>query len=167
MMRIWRQLRTTDVFSNALFCLWLSIASVLQSACVTIPARQQVLPALRGDYFPLLAPTHLFHQNDEQLPEAILVGISYGSFDPAINKRNVDFSAPGSDARPGEDGAPQFLSFLKGQLIPEVERRYKANPQRRVLVGQSRSGFFVLWSAVQDPGLFWASIASKAAVTDH
>lgn len=29
MMRIWRHLWATDVFSSALFCLWLSTASLL------------------------------------------------------------------------------------------------------------------------------------------
>lgn len=175
------------------------VASVL-SACATAPPRPQAsfedLPALRGDYFPLvadqsrrqyhihvrlpesydpskaktypvvyvldgdslfplLAPTHLFLTNDEGIPDAIVVGIGYGSFDPAINKRDVDFAA---------DGAPQFQAFLKYQLIPQIERGYRADASRRVILGQSRAGYFVLWSAVQDPNLFWASIASNFGV---
>jgi hypothetical protein len=31
MMSIWRHLRTMDLFSSALFCLWLSTASLLPS----------------------------------------------------------------------------------------------------------------------------------------
>jgi len=128
------------------------------------PVRYPVVVILDGDsLFPLLAPAHLFLTNDESLPEAVLVGISYGGFDPAINKRNVDFSAPGPDARPGEAGAPEFLRFLKSQLLPELQLRYRVDPDRRILVGQSRAGYFVLWSALQDPDLFWASIASNAS----
>lgn len=127
-------------------------------------ARWPVVYLLDGDsLFPLLAPTHLFLHYDEQLPEAILVGIAYGSFDPSINKRHVDFSAPGSDTPEGEGGAPMFLDFLERELLPETERRHRIDPGRRVLVGQSRGGYFVLWSALRRPDLFRARIASNAA----
>ncbi|MCD9027479.1 esterase family protein [Luteimonas sp. BDR2-5] len=129
-------------------------------------ARYPVVYVLDGDsLFPLLAPTHLFLHYDERLPEAILVGIAYGGFDPSINKRNVDFSAPGDDARPGEAGAPAFLDFLRNELLPQAENRYRIDPLQRVLLGQSRSGYFVLWSALQDPDLFRARIASNPAFT--
>lgn len=125
-----------------------------------------VVYVLDGDsLFPLLAPSHLFLHYDEKIPEAIVVGISYGSFDPAINKRDIDFSAPAVDATPGEDGAPRFLDFLKKELIPKIENQFRANAAKRVLVGQSRAGYFVLWSALEDPDLFWGRIASNPALT--
>ena len=128
------------------------------------PTRYPVVYLLDGDsLFPLLAPTHLFLHYDEKLPEAILVGIAYGGFDPAINKRNTDFTAPGADIAPEQGGAPGFLAFLRGQVVPEVERRYAVDPARRVLVGQSRAGYFVLWSAREAPDLFWGRIASNPA----
>lgn len=126
--------------------------------------RYPVVYLLDGDsLFPLLAPTHLFLHYDEQLPEAIVVGIAYGGFDPAINKRGVDFTVAGADTTPEQGGAPQFLAFLREQLLPEVERRYAADPARRILLGQSRGGYFVLWSALADPDLFWGRIASNPA----
>lgn len=121
---------------------------------------------LDGDsLFPLLAPTHLFLTYDEDLPEAILVGIAYGGFEPEINRRGVDFSAPAADALPGWDGAPAFLSFLNDTLIPQTESRYRVDASRRVLLGQSRGGYFVLWSALEDPDLFWGRIASNPVLT--
>lgn len=121
-----------------------------------------VVYLLDGDsLFPILAPTHLFLGYDEGLPEAIIVGIAYGSFDPAINKRNIDFTGLATDTRPGEGGAEAFHHFLREQLLPEVEDRYRADPARRVLVGQSRAGYFVLWSALRAPDLFWGRIASN------
>ena len=129
-------------------------------------AQYPVIYVLDGDsLFPLLAPTHLFLHYDENLPEAIIVGISYGSFDPSINKRNADFSAPATDAVSGEDRAPQFLNFLKKELIPKIEHEYRANAAKRVLLGQSRAGYFVLWTALEDPDLFWGRIASNPAMT--
>ena len=125
-----------------------------------------VVYVLDGDsLFPLLAPTHLFLHYDEGLPDAIIVGIAYGGFDPSVNRRNIDFSAPGDDTPAGEDGAPAFLETLRTQLMAEVERRFRVDPARRVLVGQSRAGYFVLWSALQAPDLFWGRIASNPAFT--
>ena len=124
--------------------------------------RWPVVVLLDGDsLFPLLAPTHLFLSYDEGLPDAIVVGIAYGSFDPAINKRHYDFTAKGADTAPDQGGAAAFHAFLRGQLLPAVEGRYRVDPARRVLLGQSRAGYFVLWSALQDPDLFWGRIASN------
>ena len=111
--------------------------------------------------FPLLAPTQLFLTYDEPVPPAIIVGIAYGSFDPnAGNLRHIDFTTPA----PGAPGADAFQRFLAEELIPEVERRYRANPERRVLVGQSRGAGFVLYSALTAPDLFWGRIASNPAM---
>ena len=127
--------------------------------------RWPVVYVLDGDsLFPLLAPTHLFLGYDEGLPEAIIVGIAYGGFDPAVNRRNVDFTGLAADTRPGEGGAEAFHRFLQHQLLPEVEARWRVDARRRVLVGQSRGGWLVLWSALQAPDLFWGRIASNPSL---
>lgn len=124
--------------------------------------RYPVVYLLDGDsLFPILAANHLFLTYDDDLPEAIVVGIAYGGFDPSINKRGYDYSAPAADAREGQGGADHFLAFLRDELIPEVERRYRADSDRRVLFGQSRGGHFVLYSAFVAPDLFWGRIASN------
>ena len=123
-----------------------------------------VVYLLDGDsLFPILAANHLFLNYDDGLPEAIVVGIAYGSFDPETNKRGYDFSAPAPDAGPDQGGAPGFHAFLKSELLPEVESRYRADSSRRVLFGQSRGGYMVLYSAFTDPDLFWGRIASNPA----
>jgi predicted alpha/beta superfamily hydrolase len=124
--------------------------------------RYPVVYLLDGDsLFPILATEHLFLNIDDKLPEAIIVGIAYGSFDPSINKRDVDFMGPADGVKPEHAGAPAFNRFLKAELIPAIERRYHADPDRRVLFGQSRGGSFVLYSAFTDPDLFWGRIASN------
>ncbi|HVM37665.1 MAG TPA: alpha/beta hydrolase-fold protein [Sphingomicrobium sp.] len=113
---------------------------------------------LDGDStFPMLAPQHLFLTYDDKLPEAILVGIAFGSFAPPANSRGPDFGPE----------AAAFQRFLKDELIPEVERRVRSDPARRILVGQSRGGGFVLYSAFTDPGLFWGRIASNPSFPDY
>ncbi len=114
--------------------------------------RYPIVYLLDGDSaFPLLAAQHLFLTIDDKLPEAVVVGIAYGSFDSAVNRRDVDFGPRAAD----------FSRFLSAELIPAVERRVRADPARRILVGQSYGGSFVLYSALTEPDLFWARIASN------
>ena len=121
---------------------------------------------LDGDtLFPILAANHLFLTYDDGLPEAIVVGIAYGGFDPAVNRRNIDFQSPGEGVAPDAAGAAAFQRFLKTELIPEIERRHRSDASRRVLFGQSRGGAFVLYSAVTDPDLFRGRIASNPSIT--
>ena len=128
-------------------------------------ARYPVVYVLDGDsLFPILAASHLFLTVDEGLPDAIVVGIAYGSFDPSINRRGFDFTAPGENADPDRGGAPAFHDFLKSELLPRIEHDYRADPSRRVLFGQSAGGSMVLYSALTDPDLFWGRIASNPAL---
>lgn len=115
--------------------------------------------------FPILAANHLFLTYDDGLPEAIVIGIAYGGFDPSVNRRNIDFQSPGEGVTAEQAGAEEFQRFLKSELIPEIERRYRSDASRRVLFGQSRGGAFVLYSAVTDPDLFWGRIASNPSIT--
>ena len=128
-------------------------------------ARYPVVYVLDGDsLFPILAASHLFLTIDEGLPDAIVVGIAYGSFEPSINRRSYDFTASSEPAGdPQRGGAPAFHDFLKSELIPEIEKRYRADPSRRVLFGQSLGGAMVLYSAFTEPDLFWGRIASNPA----
>lgn len=124
--------------------------------------RFPVVYLLDGDsLFPILATHHLFLTYDEELPEAIVVGIAYGSFEPSVNRRNVDFTGPMPGLSPDEAGAPAFQRFLETELLPAVEQRYRADPARRILFGQSHGGSFVLYSAFTRPDLFWGRIASN------
>lgn len=126
-----------------------------------IEKRYPTVYLLDGDStFPMLAPQHLFLTYDDALPEAIVVGIAYGGFGE-VNRRGIDFMPPGS-AR--EAGAPAFQAMLKDELIPRIEGRFRSDPTRRILVGQSRGGSFVLYSAFTDPDLFWGRIASNPSI---
>jgi predicted alpha/beta superfamily hydrolase len=51
-------------------------------------------------------------------------------------------------------GAPQFLAFLKKELIPLVEARYNSIPEQRTLFGMSLSGLFASYVMIEDPALF-------------
>lgn len=127
------------------------------------PARRYpVVYLLDGDsLFPILAATHLFLTIDDKIPEAIVVGISYGSFAKPANRRHIDFMPPAEGVAASDSGTVAFQRFLENELLPAVEQRYRADPARRVLFGQSRAGAMVLYSAFAEPDLFWARIASN------
>ena len=120
---------------------------------------------LDGDsLFPILGASHLFLTIDDKLPEAIVVGIAYGSFAKPINRRHVDFMPPGPGIEPKEARIDDFHRFLERELLPAVESRYRVDPAKRILFGQSRGGALVLYSAFKQPDLFWARIASNPSL---
>lgn len=122
--------------------------------------RYPVSYILDGDtLFPMLAPAHLFLQYDENLPEAVLVGIAYGGLGKDVNMRHVDFWPVLEDGTPG--GSAAFLAMLEEELLPGIAARYRIDDSQRTLFGQSRGGSFVLYAANQRPGLFHGYIASN------
>ncbi|GAA4717578.1 alpha/beta hydrolase [Sphingomonas lutea] len=131
------------------------------------PARRYpIVYLLDGDsLFPVVGGNHIFLTIDDKMPEVIVVGIAYGSFDKPINRRHIDFMPLGPDVKPGESRIADFHNFLERELIPQVEGRYRADPAKRILFGQSRAGALILYSAFKQPDLFWARIASNPSWT--
>ena len=131
------------------------------------PARRYpVVYLLDGDsLFPVVGGNHIFLTIDDKMPEAIIVGIAYGSFEKPINRRHIDFMPPGPGLKPEEARVADFHDFLERELIPVVERKYRADPMKRILFGQSRGGGLILYSAFRHPDLFWARIASNPSWT--
>lgn len=117
-----------------------------------------------GGTLPVLAGQTHYLRLGEEIEPVLLVAISYGATTfKAGNWRSTDFTAP-SDEREYWGGAATFQSMLRDELIPLVERMYPADPARRVIFGQSLGGQFVLFSALTDPRLFRAHIASNPAL---
>ena len=117
-----------------------------------------------GALFPLLTAYYRYLNFGEEVPDAIIVGISYGSatFEGG-NYRSTDFTAP-SDERDYWGGAGKLQDFLGDELLPHIEDKYRSRPDRRIIFGQSLGGQFVLYTALTDPDLFWGHIASNPAL---
>jgi len=117
-----------------------------------------------GGLFPLFAAYYRYLNFGEEIPESIIVGISYGSdaFDEG-NLRSTDYTAVTAE-RDYWGGASKFQSFLGDELLPMIEDIYHANTNRRVIFGQSIGGQFVLYTALTKPNLFWGHIASNPAL---
>lgn len=117
-----------------------------------------------GALYPMLSSYSQYLTFGEEMPASILVGISYGSTDfEGGNFRSTDYTAP-SPERDYWGGAEKFQAFLAEELIPYIERTYRADPERRIIFGQSIGGQFVLYTALTRPGLFWGHIASNPAL---
>lgn len=117
-----------------------------------------------GTTFPLLASFYVLMSIDEPMPDAIIVGISYGgaSFEEG-NFRSTDYTAAASD-RDFWGGASDYQHFLETELFELIEGNYRSDAKRRIIYGQSLGGQFVLYTALTKPDLFWGHIASNPAL---
>ena len=98
------------------------------------------------------------------MPPVIVVGIPNVSGEG----RQRDYTPPSmamelDEPKGPRGGADRFLTFLKAELIPDIERRYRTTSER-MLAGHSRGGLFVAWSLMADPDLFQARFAHSPAL---
>ena len=90
----------------------------------------------------------------------IVVGVGYRQADgrgytPSyIVNRTRDYTPRADQGMPGGGGSAAFLAFLKDELLPFVEARYRADPSRRGLGGHSLGGLFSTYALLHEPGLF-------------
>jgi len=98
---------------------------------------------------------------DELIPPLIVVGIAYGTdYDTFYDLRSRDLTPttvpnlrPGGRSSP-MGGADAFTRFLREELFPEIERRYRASSDDRALYGHSYGGLFASYVLLDHPGLF-------------
>jgi predicted alpha/beta superfamily hydrolase len=98
-----------------------------------------------------IVPTARFLFLNNKMPKAIVVGVF--NID-----RNHDFLPLSSDKVPFGGGADNFMNFFKTELIPYIDKTYKAN-NFKVLVGHSYGGEFAMHVLLNDPDIFDAYIA--------
>lgn len=117
-----------------------------------------------GGLYPLLTAYYRYLNFGQDVPDSIIVGISYGgsTFEEG-NYRSTDYTAP-SEERDYWGGAEDFQAFLGDELLPMIESEYRSDESRRVVFGQSIGGQFVLYTAQTRPDLFWGHIASNPAL---
>jgi enterochelin esterase-like enzyme len=86
--------------------------------------------------------------NMEGGPELIIVGIGYQEDDPAVYtekyaaNRTRDYTPTVLAEDPQGGQAQAFLAFLRDELIPMIDRRYRTDPADRGLGGHSLGGLF-------------------------
>lgn len=95
-----------------------------------------------------------------EIRDIIVVGISYGQgTDSWWEKRERDYThsndslnAKGSIKKTG--GADNFLRFVKNELIPVINKKYKAIPDRNAIMGISYGGMLASYVLFSQPDLF-------------
>lgn len=109
-----------------------------------------------------------------EMAPVIVVGVGYPETDgrgytPAYAaSRTRDYTPTREAGMPGGGGSAAFLAFLKDELVPMVEARYRADPTRRGLGGHSLGGLFATYALLKEPGFFtrfW--IGSPSLWWDH
>lgn len=114
--------------------------------------------------------------SDREVPEVIIVGVSSeGGSKEFISNRSRDYTPTQipqeklpeayRSSIPVSGGAEKFLGFLKEELIPFVESKYRFTSADRTLVGHSLGGLFVFYSLFQQPELFKRYIAISPALS--
>ncbi len=104
-------------------------------------------------YFDILATTINKYSEVGLAPSVILVGIGYKDFPTMDSLRTRDDTYP--TAIPEyqmavSGGADKFLSFITNELIPQIDKEYRTDTSKRVLMGHSLGGYFTTYTILQD-----------------
>nr|WP_255696823.1 alpha/beta hydrolase-fold protein [Sandaracinobacteroides sayramensis] len=98
------------------------------------------------------------------LEDAILVGLGYAVGDTAEYSRRRDYTPtphgdidarsdmPGRAVAYGE--AEAYRLHLRDEVFPELERRYRIDPARRIYLGHSYGGLFGTHVLLSEPAMF-------------
>ena len=102
----------------------------------------------------------------KKIEPVILVGISFAKGESGVSSRVLDFT-PVEDAswkKYQTGGASEYFEFLSEQVVPLVEEKYRADPKRRTLSGQSLGGSFGAWVLLERPGVFSSYILTSPSL---
>ncbi len=109
--------------------------------------------------------------------DAIIVGIGYPEEESILETWRKGFASRTYDLTPLHSeisekynseylkldvktgGGGEFYKFIKQELIPLIDQKYRTDPAKRILAGHSHGGLFTLFAMFQEPGLFSSYIA--------
>lgn len=105
--------------------------------------------------FPLITAIYGDQYYDGFMPGTIIVGITWGGENPNYDTRRAFDLTPTNSGQPTRFGnAEKFLSFIKTEVIPFVDSKYRTNKNDRSLLGHSFGGLFTLYALFNEPDLF-------------
>jgi predicted alpha/beta superfamily hydrolase len=115
--------------------------------------------------FPLTQAIFGEQYYDGFVPAAIMVGITWGGVNPNYDSlRARDLSPTNVKQVPQSGGAPKFLKFIKNELIPYIESKYRATKNGRTLMGSSFGGLFTLYALFHETGTFDRYVLTSPSV---
>jgi predicted alpha/beta superfamily hydrolase len=119
---------------------------------------------LDGDIaFPMAWSVVRYLQYGNYVPDVFIVGIGYGGLlsSKTINHRERDYSISRLDSIKDSGGGEKFLEFIKKELIPFLNTKYRIDSAKLTLSGHSLGGLFVLYTLFAEPELFSSYISSS------
>jgi predicted alpha/beta superfamily hydrolase len=112
--------------------------------------------------FPLVSSIYGQQYYDGFIPEAILIGVTWGGENPNPNMLRARDYVPTN----ANSGADLFLDFMKTELFPFVETNYRAD-NHRTLMGCSLGGLFTLYTLFTHTDMFTGYIAASPALNGN
>jgi predicted alpha/beta superfamily hydrolase len=138
--------------------------------------------------FGIAAETAYLLAISKQIPAVVVVGIGYPEPGQGLRSswvgRHLDFTPPvnkawterilenyadqskayGYESVTAIGGAPEFLTFVRDELIPSVEAKYNVSSHDRAWVGSSIGGLFGLYALLNDHSPFQRFLISSPAI---
>jgi predicted alpha/beta superfamily hydrolase len=115
--------------------------------------------------FPLVQAIYGEEYYDGFIPGVVIVGVTWGGKNPDYDKLRARDLTPTDISHTGQYGnAPNFLAFIKKELIPFIESKYRVKKDDRALVGSSFGGLFTLYALFQEPEIFSRYILTSPAL---
>lgn len=126
--------------------------------------RYPVLFLLDAQYdFPTFRGIYGSQYYDGFIPGFVTVGITWGGNNPNYGQLRARELTPTGN-QPEMGGGPKFLSFIKNELIPFINSKFRVTDDRG-LAGSSYGGLFTLYALYNEPGLFNRYIAASPSLT--
>jgi len=105
--------------------------------------------------FPLVQAVYGSQYYDGFVPSVVVVGITWSGQDANYDSlRAVDFTPTQVGHGPQTGGGSKFLQFIKTELIPFIESKYRVDKSDRALIGSSLGGLFALYTLFHETTLF-------------
>lgn len=122
--------------------------------------RYPVLFVTDADYaFPIIRQLgRRLNLDGPAVEEFILVGLSYAQGDNGAASRNRDYTPTANGPRRASStehgGGPAYQAYLKTQVLPFMDARFRTDPSRRILLGHSYGALLGLQILFTEPELF-------------
>jgi predicted alpha/beta superfamily hydrolase len=123
---------------------------------------------LDGDIaFPMAWSVVRYLQFGKYISDVIIVGIGYGGllYSSNLSKRERDYNISEIDGLDESGGAAEFLNFIKEELMPFLELKYRMDNSNLTLSGHSLGGLFALYTLFSEPHLFSNYIAGSPYIS--
>ncbi|MEZ5957679.1 MAG: alpha/beta hydrolase-fold protein [Hyphomonadaceae bacterium] len=122
--------------------------------------RYPVLYVTDADYaFPIIRQiARRVNLDGPVIEEFILVGLSYARGDDGRVSRNRDYTPTPNGPHSARDmlhgGGAAYQAYLKAEVLPFVESRFRADPARRVIMGHSYGALLGAQILFTEPTMF-------------